>query len=149
MIPGLSSLYKYKIGLINFFCCLLTLLCLWLVGCLSLENLNKESLVSSSLNSNLLRFQCVHPNVHTTYYVNKYYSVSMRNTNWHCLECSHTKLCQIRPWGMRLLLPSGPSILARVSIVLKITYVLRILTLHTLVFLLGLFCTAFHNSHLT
>ena len=73
----------------NFFCCVLTLLCLCPVGCLSLEQPTgqrqsnvrtqqkkisigpilllyyEESLVLSNLNSNLLRFHCALPNIHT------------------------------------------------------------------------------------
>ena len=77
----------------DFFCCILALLSLCPVGCLSWEKLNwdsqqgrdlatsgrnkknsigpilflfyEESLVSSNLNSKLFRFYCVRPNLHT------------------------------------------------------------------------------------
>ena len=63
MIPDLP--YKDKIGPIKIFlCCILTLQCLCPVGCLSLADY-EESLVSSNLNSKLLWYYSVRPNLHT------------------------------------------------------------------------------------
>ena len=64
MIPDFPHNIRIRLAQWNFFCCVLTLLCLCSVGCLSLFYC-EESLVSSNLNSNLLRFHCAHPNLHT------------------------------------------------------------------------------------
>ena len=104
MISGFP--HNIRLAVLNFFCCVLTLLCLCPVGCLSLEKLNwdsqqsrdlatslcnkkksivpilflyyEESLVSSNLNSNLLRFHCAHPTVLTyLIYINTYLCFKM------------------------------------------------------------------------
>ena len=43
MIPDFSHIYKNKIGQIDFFCCILTLLCLCPVGCFSSKNIHWDS----------------------------------------------------------------------------------------------------------
>ena len=66
MIPDFPHNIRIRLSQLNFFCCVLTLLCLCPVGCLILLYLYyEESLVSSNLNSKLFRFHCVRPNLHT------------------------------------------------------------------------------------
>ena len=92
MIPDFPHNKGIRLGRLIFFCSVLTLLCLCPVGCFTSEKLNcdsqqgidkatsecilffliwlilfytyyEEILVSSNLNSNLLRFRCAHPNI--------------------------------------------------------------------------------------
>ena len=90
MVPDFPHNIRLKMAQLNFFCCVLTLLCLCPVGCLSLAFLNwdsqlssvrtqqqkisigpilflyyEESLLSSNLNSKLFRFHCVKLTIHT------------------------------------------------------------------------------------
>ena len=69
MIPDFPHNIKIRLAQFKIFCCVLTLLCLCPVGCLSeteqRQDAPKKIMASSNLNSKLLRFHCAHPNVST------------------------------------------------------------------------------------
>ena len=101
MISDFPHNIRIRLARLTFFCCVLMLLCLCPVGCISLEKLNwvseqgrdlarsghnkkksiwpivflyyEERLVWSNLNSKLFRFNCVRPSVHSSLYKSSFF----------------------------------------------------------------------------
>ena len=97
MIPDFPHIIRIRLARLKKNCCILTLLCLCPVGCLSsgqrhsnvrtqqnkisirpiLFSYHEESLVSSNFNSKLFRFHCVRPNIHISFSCTEAYVASL------------------------------------------------------------------------